>query len=454
MGDRSGDLWRFLNVRGEEDFCLVIAWAVAALRDYGPYPVLVPTGEQGSAKSSLCEILKLLIDPNTAPLRALPREDRDLFIAATNSHVLAFDNVSGLPSWISDTLCRLATGGGFAVRQLYTDQDEVLFNEQRPAILNGIEDVVTRPDLADRSIFLQLEPIPEDKRRPYAELMGAFERTRPAILGALLTTAAYGLRTLPSTHLMRMPRMADFAKWATACEGALWPAGTFADAYDENRRHAIATCIEADPIVAAVYEFMQGRTEWTGTASDLLGVLTSAASETLRRARAWPQTPRVLSGRLTRAATFLRKAGINIDRERGGQKRTITIRAVGAGHFASPQSQPSSQSDINALGSDDEGGGTSSLASQPSVSPGNGSDANKLPSDANKSSSVTANSLKTNSNDDDDDNDAEIHLSPAEPVCPTPKYAAMAAPHMRHLGTASKTRTRDRKNKKIKAFYG
>ena len=56
--------------------------------------------------------------PNTAPLRALPREDRDLFIAASNGHVLAFDNVSGLPAWISDTLCRLATGGGFAVRQL------------------------------------------------------------------------------------------------------------------------------------------------------------------------------------------------------------------------------------------------------------------------------------------------------------------------------------------------
>jgi hypothetical protein len=91
-----------------------------------------------------------LIDPNTAPLRALPREDRDLFIAATNGHVLAFDNVSGLPPWISDTLCRLATGGGFAVRQLYTDQDEILFDAVRPVILNGIEDIITRPDLADR----------------------------------------------------------------------------------------------------------------------------------------------------------------------------------------------------------------------------------------------------------------------------------------------------------------
>ena len=96
----------------------------------------------------------------------MPREDRDLVIAASNGHVLACDNVVGLPGWISDTLCRLATGGGFAVRQLYTDQDEVLFDAARPVILNGIEEIVTRPDLADRAVFLTLQPIPEEHRRP------------------------------------------------------------------------------------------------------------------------------------------------------------------------------------------------------------------------------------------------------------------------------------------------
>src|SRR4051812_24399748 len=110
----------FLNVQSETDFVLVVAWALACLRNRGPYPVIVLSGEQGSAKSTFSAILRALLDPNTAPLRALPREDRDLFIAASNGHVLAFDNVSGLPAWISDTLCRLATGGGFAVRQLYS----------------------------------------------------------------------------------------------------------------------------------------------------------------------------------------------------------------------------------------------------------------------------------------------------------------------------------------------
>jgi len=103
----------FLNVQSANDFVLVVAWALAVLRNRGPYPVIVLSGEQGSAKSTFSAILRALLDPNTAPLRALPREDRDLFIAASNGHVLAFDNVSGLPAWISDTLCRLATGGGF-----------------------------------------------------------------------------------------------------------------------------------------------------------------------------------------------------------------------------------------------------------------------------------------------------------------------------------------------------
>ena len=144
----------FLNVRSDADFVLVVAWALACLRNRGPYPVMVLSGEQGSAKSLLGDPAGAARSEHRA-VAGLPREDRDLFIAANNGHVLAFDNVSGLPAWISDTLCRLATGGGFAVRQLYSDQDEVLFDAARPVILNGIEDIVTRPDLADRAVFLR-----------------------------------------------------------------------------------------------------------------------------------------------------------------------------------------------------------------------------------------------------------------------------------------------------------
>lgn len=315
----------FLNVQSDADFVLVVAWALAVLRNRGPYPVIVLSGEQGSAKSTFSAILRSLLDPNTAPLRALPREDRDLFIAANNGHVLAFDNVSGLPAWISDTLCRLATGGGFAVRQLYSDQDEVLFDAARPVILNGIEEIVTRPDLADRAVFLTLEPIPEENRRPEAELWAAFEAERPRLLGVLLDAVVEGVKRLPDTRLERLPRMADFALWATACETALWPAGTFWSAYCGNRDEAVEGVIDADPIAAAVRTVMATRTVWTGKASDLLGALGDVVGERGAKAKTWPDSPRALSGRLRRAATFLRKIGIEIGFGREGRARTRTI---------------------------------------------------------------------------------------------------------------------------------
>ena len=155
----------FLNLPSRNDFILIVAWLLAALRSQGPYPLLAISGEQGSAKTTLCKLLRALIDPNAAPVRALSREQRELMIAANNSHLLAFDNLSGLPHWLSDALCRLATGGSFAVRQLYTDADEVLFHAARPILVNGIEDVISRPDLGDRAIFLTLGPIADADRR-------------------------------------------------------------------------------------------------------------------------------------------------------------------------------------------------------------------------------------------------------------------------------------------------
>ena len=239
-------------------------------RHGGPYPLLVIAGEQGSAKTVLSKMLRALVDPNAAPVRTLPREERDLFIAANNGHVLAFDNLSALPPWLSDTLCRLASGGSFAVRQLYTDQDEVLFDAARPVILNGIEDVVSRPDLADRALFLTLPSLSEAQRRPEKELWREFELARPCLLGALLDAASHGLRALPAVNLDRLPRMADFALWATACETALWPSGTFAHVYASNRTAAIDDAIDADPVAACVRELMAERGSWTGSAADLL----------------------------------------------------------------------------------------------------------------------------------------------------------------------------------------
>src|SRR2546430_10053204 len=116
-----------------------------------------------------------------------------------------------------------------------------------PIILNGIEDIVARPDLADRSIFLTLEPIPDGARRTAKELWRAFDAEAPRILGALLDAVSCGIERMPMTELERIPRMADFAVWATACEAALWPDGTFMSAYAGNIAAALDSVVEADP---------------------------------------------------------------------------------------------------------------------------------------------------------------------------------------------------------------
>ena len=133
--------------------------------------------------------------------------------------------------------------------------------------------------------------------------------------------------------------MADFALWATACETALWPAGTFWSAWCGNRDEAVEGVIDADPIAAAVRALIAARTEWTGTASELLDALAEMAGERVAKAKTWPDSPRALAGRLRRAATFLRKIGIDIGFEREGRARTRTIRITTTGKPASPESR-------------------------------------------------------------------------------------------------------------------
>jgi hypothetical protein len=317
----------FLNVSCEEDYVLIVAWLLAALRDVGPYPILAVSGEQGSAKTFLCWMMRRLIDANIAPNRTLPREELDLYIAANNGHMIAFDNVSGMPHWISDALCRLSTGGGFAKRQLYTDEDETLLEAQRPVIVNGIEDCATRADFADRSIVLVLEPISDESRRSQQGLEAEFDAARPAILGALLDAIATGLRMLPTTRLERLPRMADFALWVAACEPALWAKGTFEAAYNANRNSLVETVIEASPVAGAVRAFVDQVGKWEGTATELLSELNyHDHNRGIRRDRKhWPQTAKLLSGQLRRVAPMLRRSGVQVEFDKTTARRLVRL---------------------------------------------------------------------------------------------------------------------------------
>ncbi|HEY4808727.1 MAG TPA: hypothetical protein VIH81_13440 [Roseiarcus sp.] len=350
-------LRKLLNIGADDDddFVLAVAYLLACLRGRGPYPIMVVTGEQGTAKSTRSALLSGAVDPRRPALRALPRDERDLFVAARTRHVLAFDNVSGLRIWLSDALCRIASGSGYGTRQLYSDDEEVLFDGARPIILNGIEDIVERPDLAERSLFSTCAPIADENRLSEDEVWEAFAATHASVMGGLLDAVSTGLRNEAEIRPPKLPRMADFAQWAIACEPALGKDGDFLRAYHANIEAAVENVIEANPVSLAARRHMEGRPSWEGSASDLLKAMNDAADERTLKSEGWPKTPRALSNRLRRAASFLRKAGVDVrfERDPGGRERTRKIwltntRAPGAenrGIFASASSASSASSE-------------------------------------------------------------------------------------------------------------
>ncbi len=328
-----------------DGWALTLAWLVAALRPAGPYPVMVLTGEQGSAKSTTARMLRALVDPNMATLRSEPHDARDLMIAATNAWVVGLDNLSRVQPWLSDALCRLATGGGFATRELYTDADETLFDAQRPVILNGITNVATRSDLLDRALVVHLPPIPDDRRLPERELRRRFERLRPAVLGLLLDTVARGLRDIEAVRLPALPRMADFAEWAAASLPALdIEADRFLAAYRGNVAGSNASALEASAVADPLIRLVEAIGCWQGTAAELLAALDDQADDRARRSPGWPKTPQGMRSAIDRIAPNLRRLGITIERHKetaGRRRRLLTIRKTEAQSSPDrPQSSP------------------------------------------------------------------------------------------------------------------
>jgi hypothetical protein len=342
-GGKVDDLRRLVNVPDDDAWRLLVVWLVAALRPGRPFPVLVVNGEQGSAKSTLCRMARAIIDPNEAMLRRPPRDDRDLMIAANNACLICFDNLSGLPADLSDALCSLATGGGFATRELYTDADEKIFSSTRPVMVNGIEELATRSDLLDRSITLTLPVIDDQDRQEEDDLWKRFREAQPGILGALLDAVSAALANKGKIKLTKKPRMADFAAWGIAAEPALgWPGGAFLEAYMDNRAAANTTALDESVLAPLIVALLTDRDGWQGTASDLLAELETRADERTRKRREWPATPRKLAGDLRRLAPNLRRVSVSVsfDREPGGQRRRI-IRLERTGIAPSLSSPPS-----------------------------------------------------------------------------------------------------------------
>jgi hypothetical protein len=232
--------------------------------------------------------------------------------------------------WQSDALCRLATGGGHSARTLYTDLEEISLAVKRPVILNGIEDVATRPDLAERALQIELETIPDGKRTTEKELWQCFDKNRAVIFTAILDALSCALRELPRIKLNSLPRMADAALWATAGESAFgFEQETFIAAYRQNLHEGAVASVKAHPVGQAITKLLQAQEEWSGGMEELLEELIPLCFEETRHQKNWPKNASALGRYLRRLAPAMRKAGLRCEWIRTSEARTITLRKLG-----------------------------------------------------------------------------------------------------------------------------
>lgn len=322
------DLTSLFHV-ADRDTPLVVAWLLAAISGIGPFPILAMTGEQGTAKSTTARLLKRLTDPATAELRGAPKDLRDLMIASHNCWTLCFDNVSYIGGELSDALCRIATGGGYATRSLYTDADELLLDVQRPIVMNGIIDFMTRPDLQDRAIILDLPVIPEENRLPESDYWKRVTPILPKALGFLLETLSWALKCLPTVSLKRLPRMADFARLAEAAYPYLnLPEGGFLELYGDNREAGTLTALEQSPIADALRRLVNNVAQWEGTPTELLVTLEQTADERTKGDKRWPGNARAMGAELKRLAPALRSVGVDVQTSRKKNGRRLSVKLI------------------------------------------------------------------------------------------------------------------------------
>jgi hypothetical protein len=312
----------------EPDFRLTVTWLTAVLRPVGPYPILVLTGEQATAKSTLVKVLRLLIDPHACIALNPPTSTLNLMATAVNGWLLAYDNISDIPRWMSDALCQLVFGGAVSGRALFTNDDRSFICAQRPVLLSGIGDFVCWADLKDRCVFLRMPPIPRTRCRGEEEFWRAFDADRPGILGAALDAMVGGLRELPSVRLAELPRMADYAIWGEAVgRGLGWGPGTFLSTYMDNRKEAALTDLLDSPLANALLRIASLVPGFSETPIKLHSKLTALVGKKVAASANWPKTTEKFGSELRRLAPQLRLHGLNVSFERRNEGRMIILKS-------------------------------------------------------------------------------------------------------------------------------
>lgn len=317
-------LWDFVNVDVEDRSVLLAVLVAALVQGDVPHPVLALFAEQGSAKSTTTRMLVDLIDPSPVPLRQAPRDPDSWVTAASGSWVVALDNLSAIPPWLSDSLCRAATGDGNVKRALYTDSDLAVIKFRRCVIVNGIDVGAVRPDLAERLATVDLRRIERHLRQPEATMRQHWRTALPGILGGLLDLAATVHLRLETVSVDVSPRMADFGRTLAAVDAVLSTNGF--RRYLSRANQLSEDSLSADAFIERLRQHI--REPLLGkSGGDLLAAVTPAG-DTWRRPKDWPKNGRDVTALLRRHAPALRSLGWAIEDDGARNHRNVLLWTV------------------------------------------------------------------------------------------------------------------------------
>lgn len=304
-GGKLADLWAWLNV-SKDDRPLILAALVHGLFSDEPHVVVAILGEQGTAKTTAAKVLVMMLDTGPVLVRKAPRDAEAWVTAASGSWMVALDNLSEIPPWLSDAMCRASTGEGDVRRKLYTDGDFAVTAFRRVVLFNGIDVGALAPDLAERAVPIVLDLIPEDSRRSEKLFWQSWPTAHPKLLGALLDLAVAVLAN--PAQLSRSPRMADFAAILAAVDAEL---GTDASSrYAKQSAALAADSLSGDKFAERIQEVLT--TTFEGTSAELLESLNPTDSE-WRRPKGWPADARQVTSWIRRQGPALRKTGWKVE---------------------------------------------------------------------------------------------------------------------------------------------
>lgn len=321
------DVLRFINIGDKDHKVLFLVSLVCSLIPGIPHPALYFYGPQGAAKSTTSRLIKRIIDPSLVEVSEIPKDQNDLIMKLSHNWCLMFDNVSSIPPTLSDILCRAITGSGFAKRELYSDDSDIIYNFQRCISINGINLLALKPDLLERSILIGLERISRQDRKNEQDIMADFSNALPGILGGMLNVLSKTLSIKPTVKLTETPRMADFTTWGYAIAEALGYGGDhFLECYNRNIDLQHEEVIGESIVASFVVEFMENRSSWEGSATDLLNEISTDPVYGLRGDEL-PRNPQSISRMLNEIKTNLEECGLRIEFI-PGRKRRVIIRKV------------------------------------------------------------------------------------------------------------------------------